>query len=106
MTNFLSARGKKDEKEVDLPENQKIEVIGTIDWYGSAPFVILGFKTLDGKTYAIKLAESANFTKEEIGLYKGKRLSLRGRVKKQGLGFEYLDDGVFIVEEFNEISRE
>ena len=57
-------------------------IVGTIKYYGNAPFEIPGFETIEGKVYSLDIEENSTFTLQDILVNQGHLLELTGKAEK------------------------
>jgi len=81
--------------------------VGSITYYGNAPFAFPGLQTVDGYLYTLAVEENAPFTLKDIEAAQGNLIEFTGTIdKSQKNGLNVLKDGIFIVSEWKILNGE
>ncbi|MCR4821748.1 MAG: hypothetical protein K5873_02615 [Treponema sp.] len=81
--------------------------VGSIKYFGNAPFAFPGLECVDGYLYTLQVEEGASFTLKDIEEAQGSLIEVTGSIEKSNqLGPNTLKDGVFVVSEWKRLDSQ
>ena len=90
-----------EQENVQEESSEVVELIGTVSYFGNAPFEFPGFVCEDGKKYGIQISEDATCTLDDLKSHNGDRIKVTGTLTEEGPVLEKLDGGFIVVRSFS-----